>query len=116
MSVFFHCRYFALSSRRLESLRTSLRGSSPTSPLSTASMTSSCSLSLRHALQENGEEKTLSSFPKAAVWHFSADGLSLEWSFRLLGLAVILKTAGQQRGALLSGFQLCVFVCVRVAV
>lgn len=50
------CRYFALSSQRLESLRTSLQGSSPTSPLSTASTTSSCSLSSRHALLENGKE------------------------------------------------------------
>lgn len=50
------CRYFALSSQRPESLRTSLQASSPTSPPSTASTTSSCSLSSKHVSLENGEE------------------------------------------------------------
>lgn len=52
----FLCRYFALSSQRLESLRTSLQGSSPTSLQSTASTISSCSRSSRLGLLENGEE------------------------------------------------------------
>lgn len=53
---FFHLRrYFALSSQRLESLRTSSRASSPTSPPSTAFTTSSCCLSSKHASLENGE-------------------------------------------------------------
>lgn len=52
-------RYFALSSQRLGSLRTSSRASSPTSPPSTASMTSSCCLSSKHASLENGEKGTL---------------------------------------------------------
>lgn len=114
--VFFHCRYFALSSQRLESLRTSLQGSSPTSPLSTASMTSSCSLSSRRALLENGEEKH-TALPKAAVWHYSRDSLALWWSVRPLVLDVILKTAGQQQGELLSGFQWCLLaqLCVFVS-
>lgn len=52
-------RYFALSSQRLGSLRTSSRASSPTSPPSTASMTSSCCLISKRASLKNGEKLKL---------------------------------------------------------
>ena len=99
-------RYFALSSQRLESLRTSSQGSSPTSPPSTASTTSSCSPSWRRGLQESGKDQA-----SPSVWCYSTDGFgSVSGQLGPLLLAESLRQLGGSGGG--GGGICCQVVCL----